>query len=83
MAYKIPLPPGEAWHVPPGFFPFSETEPLHIVDRTGHVVLATGKHDVAREVVLFWRGRVARGLVCGNVKNGQSLRGIYVRVGTI
>jgi hypothetical protein len=55
VAYKIPLPPGEAWHVPPGFFPFSETEPLHIVDRTGHVVLATGKHDVAREVVRFWR----------------------------
>ena len=28
---------------------------MHIVDLTGRVVLATGEHDVACEVVLFWR----------------------------
>jgi len=29
---------------------------LHIVDRAGHVVFATGEHDVARDVVLFRNG---------------------------
>jgi hypothetical protein len=60
VAYKMPLPPGEAWHVPPGFFPFSETA-FHIVDRTGHVLLAAGKHDVAREVCCSGEGEQPAG----------------------